>query len=106
MARIPLAPIAAALCLLGTCALAAPAGTMLFSQTGSQIVDANGVPRPAQRGDVLQHGETLRTPLGGISQVLMPDGSILGVRRKPSCALTRLRAMPRPWCPCCRVRYA
>lgn len=80
MARIPLAPIAAALCLLGTCALAAPAGTVLFSQTGAQIVDANGVPRPAQRGDVLQQGETLRTPSGGISQVLMLDGSILGVR--------------------------
>ena len=80
MARLPLAPIAAALCLLGTCALAAPAGTVLFSQTGSQIVDANGVPRPAQRGDVLQHGEKLRTPSGGISQVLLPDGSILGVR--------------------------
>lgn len=80
MARITPLPIATALCLLGSCALAAPAGTVLFTQTGSQIVDANGVPRPAQRGDVLQHGEKLRTPPGGISQVLMLDGSILGLR--------------------------
>jgi len=80
MARISHAPIAAALCLLTTCALAAPAGTVLFTQPGSQIVDANGVPRAAQRGDVLQHGDKLRTPTGGISQVRMLDGSILGVR--------------------------
>jgi hypothetical protein len=38
------------------------------------------VPRAAQRGDVLQHGEKLKTPSGGIAQVLMLDGSILGVR--------------------------
>lgn len=80
MAYIPHAPIAAALCLLSIGALAAPAGTVLFTQPGSQIVDANGVPRPAQRGDVLQHGDKLQTPTGGISQVRMLDGSILGVR--------------------------
>lgn len=80
MAYIPHAPLAAALCLLSLGALAAPAGTVLFTQPGSQIVDANGVPRPAQRGDVLQHGDKLRTPTGGISQVRMLDGSILGVR--------------------------
>lgn len=80
MAYIPHAPIAVALCLLSLGALAAPAGTVLFTQPGSQIVDANGVPRPAQRGDVLQHGDKLQTPAGGISQVRMLDGSILGVR--------------------------
>jgi hypothetical protein len=80
MAYIPHAPLAAALCLLSLGALAAPAGTVLFTQPGSQIVDANGVPRPAQRGDVLQHGDKLQTPRGGISQVRMLDGSILGVR--------------------------
>lgn len=80
MAYIPHAPIAVALCLLSFGALAAPAGTVLFTQPGSQIVDANGVPRPAQRGDVLQHGDKLQTPAGGISQVRMLDGSILGVR--------------------------
>lgn len=73
-------PLVAALCLLSTHVLAAPAGTVLFTQAGSQIVDAAGGTRPAKRGDVLQHGDTLRTPAGGISQVLMQDGSILGVR--------------------------
>lgn len=80
MPRISSLSTALALCLWGGSALAAPAGTVLFSQPGSQIVDAGGTPRPAQRGDVLQHGERLLTPAGGISQVLLPDGSILGVR--------------------------
>ena len=80
MPRIAYPPIALALFLWAGYSLAAPAGTVLFTQTGSQIVDANGIPRPAQRGDVLQHGERLQTPEGGISQVLMQDGSILGVR--------------------------
>lgn len=80
MAHMSHAPLAAVLSLLSLGALAAPAGTVLFTQPGSQIVDANGVSRPAQRGDVLQHGEKLQTPAGGISQVRMLDGSILGVR--------------------------
>lgn len=80
MSRISSLSTALALCLWGGTVLAAPAGTVLFTQTGSQIVDAAGTPRPAQRGDVLQHGERLLTPEGGISQVLLPDGSILGVR--------------------------
>ncbi len=77
---IPLPAWAAGIFLLCAGALAAPVGTVLFSQAGSQIVGANGVPRAAQRGDVLQHGEKLKTPSGGIAQVLMLDGSILGVR--------------------------
>jgi hypothetical protein len=81
MERTPnLITLAATLCLLSTAVLAAPAGTVLFTQTGSQIVGADGTARPAQRGDVLQHGEKLLTPAGGISQILMQDGSILGVR--------------------------
>lgn len=77
---VPLTALAAGVGLLCSGALAAPVGTVLFSQAGSQIVGANGVPRAAQRGDVLQHGEKLKTPSGGIAQVLMLDGSILGVR--------------------------
>lgn len=80
MPRIHILSAAIALSLMGSMALAAPAGTVLFTQAGSQIVDANGVQRPAQRGDVLQHGERLLTPEGSISQVLMQDGSILGAR--------------------------
>jgi hypothetical protein len=65
---------------LGASTWAAPAGTLLFTQTGSQIVDAQGTTRPAKRGDVLQSGERLLTPPGGISQVVLPDGSLVGMR--------------------------
>jgi hypothetical protein len=60
--------------------LAAPAGTLLFAQPGSQIIGENGQARPAKRGDVVESGERLLTPPGGISQVLLPDGSLVGVR--------------------------
>jgi hypothetical protein len=59
---------------------AAPAGTLLFTQAGSQIVDAQGTTRPAKRGDILESGERLLTPPGGISQVVLPDGSLVGMR--------------------------
>ena len=61
-------------------AAAATAGTLLFAQTGTQIVGATGATRPASKGDVLQTGERLLTPAGAISQVLLPDGSLLGMR--------------------------
>lgn len=63
-----------------TGAWAAPAATLLFTQPGSQIVDGNGATRPAQRGDVLQVGERVLTPEGTITQLLLPDGSIIGMR--------------------------
>jgi hypothetical protein len=61
-------------------AWSAPAGTLLFTQPGSQIVEDNGQSRPAKQGDMLQPGERLITPPGGISQVLLPDGSLVGLR--------------------------
>ncbi len=61
-------------------ALAAPAGTLLFTQPGSQIVDDKGDTRPAKRGDILQTGERLLTPPGAISQIRLPDGSLVGAR--------------------------
>jgi FecR protein len=66
--------------MLAAAAFAAPAGTLLFTQSGAQILDANGVPRPAKRGDVIQEGERVRAPNGGISQLLLPDGSLIGMR--------------------------
>jgi len=76
--------------LIGTCALvaatlsctanAAPAATLLFTQPGTQIVGEDGAPRPANRGDVIQTGERLLTPPGAISQLLLPDGSLIGMR--------------------------
>ncbi len=73
-----------------SCALAAlglaqgvaaqPAGTLLFTQPGTLIVGNGGGARPAAKGDVLQTGERLVTPAGAISQVLLPDGSLIGMR--------------------------
>jgi len=65
---------------LSSTAFSAPAATLLFSQPGTQILDENGLPRPAKRGDVLQTGERLVTPPGAISQLRLPDGSLLGMR--------------------------
>lgn len=61
-------------------AAAAPAGTLLFTQLGTQIVSATGTARTATKGDVLQTGERLLTPAGAIAQVLLPDGSLIGMR--------------------------
>lgn len=74
-----------AACALGAIGLspslhADPAATLLFAQQGTQIVAASGTTRDAHRGDVLQTGERLRTPPGAISQVLLPDGSLIGLR--------------------------
>jgi hypothetical protein len=65
---------------MGASALAAPEGTVLFTQKGSQIIAENGLTRPARQGDVLQSGERLLTPPGSISQVRLPDGSLMGLR--------------------------
>lgn len=65
---------------LASSALAEPAGTLLFAQQGTQIVSENGATRGATRGDVLQTGERLLTPSGAISQVVLVDGSLIGVR--------------------------
>ena len=61
-------------------AAAAPAGTLLFAQPGTQIVGTTGTARAATKGDLLQSGERLLTPPGAMSQVLLPDGSLIGMR--------------------------
>jgi hypothetical protein len=72
--------LAVANTLLATAVFAAPAGTLLFAQPGSEIVGNNGLARPAKRGAILEEGERLRTPVGAISQLLLPDGSLVGMR--------------------------
>jgi hypothetical protein len=72
--------LAVANVLFATATFAAPAGTLLFAQPGSEIVGKNGLARPAKRGAVLEEGERLRTPTGAISQLLLPDGSLVGMR--------------------------
>ncbi len=72
--------LALASTLIATATFAAPAGTLLFAQPGSEIVGKNGLVRPAKRGAVLEEGERLRTPAGAISQMLLPDGSLVGMR--------------------------
>jgi FecR protein len=61
-------------------ALAVPAGKVLFAQPGAEIVNEKGEKRPAKRGDQLESGERLLTPAGAITQVLLPDGSLVGMR--------------------------
>lgn len=65
---------------LTSSAFAAPAGVLLFAQEGAQVIDAAGVTRPAKQGDTLQTGERLLTPPNGITQVKLPDGSLISVR--------------------------
>ena len=67
---------------LGTsvCAAATPAATLLFAQEGTQIVDASGLARTAKKGDLVHSGERVRTAAGVISQMQLPDGSLIGVR--------------------------
>lgn len=65
---------------VATCAAATPAATVLFAQEGTQIVDTNGVARSAKKGDVVQNGERLLTTTGSISQIQLPDGSLIGMR--------------------------
>ncbi|MEY4737786.1 MAG: FecR protein, partial [Pseudomonadota bacterium] len=72
--------LAVANTLFATAVFAAPAGTLLFAQPGSEIVGNNGLARPAKRGAILEEGERLRTPVGAISQLLLPDGSLVGMR--------------------------
>jgi hypothetical protein len=61
-------------------AFAATEGIVLFTQSGAQILGANGAARAAKRGDMLQSGERLVTPPGGISQVRLSDGSLIGMK--------------------------
>lgn len=70
-------------------ALAEPAGTLLFAQQGTQIISEGGAMRSATKGDVLQTGERLVTPAGAISQVVLSDGSLIGVRPESELRLDR-----------------
>ncbi|WP_371323522.1 FecR family protein [Dechloromonas sp. ZY10] len=79
LARFTLSALALALGF--TAGLQAQEGaTVLFSQSGSQIINAAGNSRPASRGERLQTGERLVTPANAISQIKLPDGSLVGVR--------------------------
>ena len=60
--------------------LASPAGTVLFSSGELQIIDPSGVSRVGKAGDLLQPGERVVAPEGGICQVKMWDGSLIGLR--------------------------
>ena len=72
-------------------AVADTAGTVLFAQPGTQIVGESGAVRAAVKGDVLQTGERLVTPPGAISQLVLPDGSLIGMRPE-----SELRITPAP----------
>lgn len=56
------------------------AGVLVFALPGVQIIDANGVTRPALQGDQIKGGERLLTPPDAISQLKLPDGSLVSLR--------------------------
>lgn len=68
------------LCVQASGVLAETAATVLFSQEGARIISAAGVARPARQGELVQAGEVLVTPANAISQLRLPDGSLIGVR--------------------------
>lgn len=68
------------LCVQASGVLAETAATVLFSQEGARILSAAGVARPARQGELVQAGEVLLTPVNAISQLRLPDGSLVGVR--------------------------
>lgn len=72
--------VAALLGSLATLALAEPAATLIFAPPGVQIIDSAGLFRPAKQGDVVQTGERVVTPANTISQLKLPDGSLVGLR--------------------------
>lgn len=78
-ARFSLSALTLALGLV-TGSQAQEGATVLFSQSGSQIIDSAGASRPANRGERLQSGERLVTPANAMSQIKLPDGSLVGVR--------------------------
>ncbi len=84
--RITSCTLAALGCAQG--AIGETAGTVLFAQPGTQIVGESGVARAAVKGDVLQTGERLVTPAGSISQVVLPDGSLIGMRPESELKIT------------------
>ena len=58
---------------------ATPVATLLFAQYVTQIVGEAGDVCPARQGDTLQSGERLLTPAGAISQLVLADGSLIGM---------------------------
>lgn len=83
MTSLDFRPLAAAMTVAMAYALPVQAqsgGTVLFAQEGVQIINANGQARAARQGDVLQAGERIQTPANGITQVKLPDGSLMGLR--------------------------
>lgn len=71
----------AAACLLCIPAVwAQSAATILFMQEGTVIVNAAGASRAAQQGEAVLPGERVLSPSGGIAQLRLPDGSLIGMR--------------------------
>jgi hypothetical protein len=91
MRRYVLTALASAVLGVALPAQAVTAGKVLFAQPGTEIVNEKGERRAAKRGDSIEAGERLITQGGGISQVLLPDGSLIGLR--PSSEL-KLEALP------------
>jgi hypothetical protein len=88
MNRLYIASLTLLSAALSSTVFAAPEATVLFAQPGTMVIDAAGVARSVKRGDVLQSGERLSTPPGGISQLKLLDGSLIGLRADSEVKIT------------------
>lgn len=79
--RFPLRTLSLALCAaLPLLAEAAVAGRFQFVLGDVRIVGLNGQERPAQKGQEILEGETLRTGANASAQVKMIDGGLIAMR--------------------------
>lgn len=63
---------------------------VLFASGAPTVIDAKGVSRVARQGDVLNAGDRLVTPPGGLAQIKLPDGAMLSARPDSEVRLDRI----------------
>ncbi len=61
-------------------AFAIDAAQIIFSNNQLTVINAAGIERKVKQGDFIQPGERLITPPGVMSQLRLPDGTLLGAR--------------------------
>ena len=53
---------------------------VLFTNDKLTVIDAKGVERVARQGDFLHPGDIVKTPIGVIGQIKLPDGTLVSAR--------------------------
>ncbi len=71
--------------------IAAPqAAQVLFSNGQLKVIDAKGIERLVKQGDLLQPGERVVSPPGVLSQLKLPDGTLIGMRNDSEIRLDQI----------------